>query len=200
MARRAILALAAGLLILLGAAHVYLHPTLQTTAHEDDTIARLEKLHQTLAEQTSQQEKKLASYKASSLAAQDAMKAQANPTSARIDEAVAARLAAIQREADLHAEAHQEHHEDPYVLQKHNGHIPFVFVAGLEGTGHHWWKAFWEQCGAKARPSLLGPLAWQRAAAVFNAKMALDLPASKLMAEAARAETCLLYTSPSPRD
>ena len=188
MARRTILALAAGLLLLLGAAHVYLHPTLQTTAHEDDTIARLEKLHQTLAEQTSQQEKKLASYKASSLAAQDAMKAQANPTSARIDEAVAARLAAIQREADLHAEAHQEHHEDPYVLQKHNGHIPFVFVAGLEGTGHHWWKAFWEQCGSKARPSLLGPLAWQRAAAVFNAKMALDLPASKLMTEAARAE------------
>ena len=46
MARRTILALAAGLLLMLGAAHVYLHPTLQTTAHEDDTIARLEKLHQ----------------------------------------------------------------------------------------------------------------------------------------------------------
>ena len=189
MARRTILALAAGLLLMLGAAHVYLHPTLQTSANEDDTIARLEKLHQALAEKTSMQEKTLASYKATTLAAQDALKAQANPTSARIDEAVAARLAAIQREADLHAEAHQEHHEDPYVLQKHNGHIPFVFVAGLEGTGHHWWKAFWEQCGSKARPSLLGPLAWQRAAAVFNAKMALDLPASKLMTEAARAET-----------
>ncbi len=189
MARRAILALAAGLLILLGAAHVYLHPTLQTTAHEDDTIARLEKLHQTLAEKTSMQEKTLASYKATTLAAQDAVKAQANPTTSRIEEAVAARLAAIQREADLHAEAHQEHHAEPYVLQKHNGHVPFVFVAGLEGTGHHWWKAFWEQCGSKARPSLLGPLAWQRAAAVFNAKMALDLPASKLMTEAARAET-----------
>ena len=188
MARRTILAVAAGLLLMLGAAHVYLHPTLQTTAHEDDTIARLEKLHQTLSEKTSKQEKALASYKATTLAAQDALKAQANPTSARIDEAVAARLAAIQREADLHAEAHQEHHEEPYVLQKHNGHIPFVFVAGLEGTGHHWWKAFWEQCGSKARPSLLGPLAWQRAAAVFNAKMALDLPASKLMTEAARAE------------
>ena len=188
MARRTILAVAAGLLLMLGAAHVYLHPTLQTTAHEDDTIARLEKLHQALAEKTSMQEKSLASYKATTLAAQDAMKAQANPTSARIDEAVAARLAAIQREADLHAEAHQEHHAEPYVLQKHNGHVPFVFVAGLEGTGHHWWKAFWEQCGSKARPSLLGPLAWQRAAAVFNAKMALDLPASKLMTEAARAE------------
>ena len=141
MARRTILAVAAGLLLMLGAAHVYLHPTLQTTAHEDDTIARLEKLHQTLAEKTSIQEKTLASYKATTLAAQDAMKAQANPTSARIDEAVAARLAAIQREADLHAEAHQEHHAEPYVLQKHNGHVPFVFVAGLEGTGHHWWKA-----------------------------------------------------------
>jgi hypothetical protein len=189
MARRTILALAAVLLIILGAAHVYLHPTLQTTAHEDDTIARLEKLHQTLSEKTSKQEKALASYKATTLAAQDAVKAQANPTTSRIEEAVAARLAAIQREADLHAEAHQEHHAEPYVLQKHNGHVPFVFVAGLEGTGHHWWKAFWEQCGSKARPSLLGPLAWQRAAAVFNAKMALDLPASKLMTEAARAET-----------
>ena len=137
MARRAIITIAAGLLLLLGAAHVYLHPTLQTTAHEDDTIARLEKLHQTLAEKTSMQEKTLASYKATTLAAQDAMKAQANPTSAKIEEAVAARLAAIQREADLHAEAHREHHSEPYRLQKHNGHIPFVFVAGLEGTGHH---------------------------------------------------------------
>ena len=143
MARRTILAVAAGLLLMLGAAHVYLHPTLQPV-QEDDALQRLEKLHQTLAEKTSMQEKTLASYKATTLAAQDAMKAQANPTSARIDEAVAARLAAIQREADLHAEAHQEHHEDPYVLQKHNGHIPFVFVAGLEGTGHHWWKAFWD--------------------------------------------------------
>ena len=188
MARRTILATAAVLLVVLGAAHFYLHPTLQPTAHEDDTIARLEKLHQTLAEKTSIQEKALASYKATTLAAQDALKAQANPTTSRIEEAVAARLAAIQREADLHAEAHQEHHAEPYVLQKHNGHVPFVFVAGLEGTGHHWWKAFWEQCGSKVRPSLLGPLAWQRAAAVFNAKMALDLPASKLMTEAAKAE------------
>ena len=80
MARRTILAVAAGLLLMLGAAHVYLHPTLQTTAHEDDTIARLEKLHQALAEKTSMQEKSLASYKATTLAAQDAMKAQANPT------------------------------------------------------------------------------------------------------------------------
>ena len=64
MARRAILAAAAGLLLLLGVAHVYLHPTLQPTAHEDDTIARLEKLHATLSEKTSMQEKALASYKA----------------------------------------------------------------------------------------------------------------------------------------
>ena len=80
MARRTILAVAAGLLLLLGAAHVYLHPTLQPTAHEDDTIARLKKLHATPSEKTLMQEKALASYKASSLAAQDAMKAQANPT------------------------------------------------------------------------------------------------------------------------
>jgi len=195
MARRTIITIAVGLLLLLGAAHVYLHPTLrQPVSNEDDTIARLEKLHQTLAEKTSIQEKALASYKATTLAAQDAVKTQANPTSARIEEAVAARLAAIQREADLHAEAHREHHAEPYVLQKHNGHVPFVFVAGLEGTGHHWWKAFWEQCGSKARPSLLGPLAWQRAAAVFNAKMALDLPASKLMTEAAKAEVAAPVT------
>ena len=92
MARRTIITIAAGLLLLLGAAHVYLHPTLQTTAHEDDTIARLEKLHQALSEKTARQEKALASYKATTLAAQDAMKAQANPTTSRIEEAVAARF------------------------------------------------------------------------------------------------------------
>ena len=94
MARRAILALAAGLLLLLGAAHVYLHPTLQPV-QEDDALTRLERLHATLSEKTAIQEKTLASYKATTLAAQDAMKAQANPTSARIEEAVAARLAAM---------------------------------------------------------------------------------------------------------
>ena len=92
MARRTILALAAGVLLLLGAAHVYLHPTLrQPISNEDDTIARLEKLHQTLAEKTSIQEKALASYRATTLAAQDALKAQANPTTSRIEDAVAAR-------------------------------------------------------------------------------------------------------------
>ena len=62
---------------MLGAAHVYLHPTLQTTAHEDDTIARLEKLHQALRQVKTR--KGLASYKATTLAAQDAVKARANP-------------------------------------------------------------------------------------------------------------------------
>ena len=42
----------------------------------------------------------------------------------------------------------------------------------------------------------LWPLAWQRAAAVFNAKMALDLPASKLMTEAAKAEVGATVTTP----
>ena len=45
---------------------------------------------------------------------------------------------------------------------------PFVFVAGLEGTGHHWYKSLFEQCGRRCRPSLVGPLAWQRAAAVLR--------------------------------
>ena len=87
MARRTILAVAAGLLLMLGAAHVYLHPTLQPSSNEDDTLQRLERLHATLSEKTAIQEKTLAAYKATSLAAQDAMKAQANPTSSRIEEA-----------------------------------------------------------------------------------------------------------------
>ncbi|KAH8074339.1 hypothetical protein JL721_1894 [Aureococcus anophagefferens] len=31
---------------------------------------------------------------------------------------------------------------------------PLVFVAGLEGTGHHWYKSLFEQCGRRCRPSL----------------------------------------------
>ncbi|EGB06224.1 hypothetical protein AURANDRAFT_65839 [Aureococcus anophagefferens] len=65
---------------------------------------------------------------------------------------------------------------------------PFVFVAGLEGTGHHWYKSLFEQCGRRCRPSLVGPLAWQRAAAVFNSKMAADAPAAELAAAAAARE------------
>ena len=63
-----------------------------------------------------------------------------------------------------------------------------LFVAGLEGTGHHWYKSLFEQCGRRCRPSLVGPLAWQRAAAVFNSKMAADAPAAELAAAAAARE------------
>ncbi|KAK7250283.1 hypothetical protein SO694_00007241 [Aureococcus anophagefferens] len=70
-----------------------------------------------------------------------------------------------------------------------DGARAFVFVAaGLEGTGHHWYKSLFEQCGRRCRPSLVGPLAWQRAAAVFNSKMAADAPAAELAARRAGGE------------
>ena len=78
-----------------------------------------------------------------------------------------------------------------------DGRMPFVFVAGLEGTGHHWYKALYVECGeARCAPSLVGPLAWQRAAAVFTNEMAADAPAAELAAEAAAREasgTATLY-------
>lgn len=188
MARRTILTVAAALLVILGAAHVWLHPA--RNAVQDDTLERLEALHQTLAEKTAHQEREIAALHASSITNRDAARAEANPTSSAVAAAVATRLRAMRKEADAHAEAHEAHHEEikPYRLEKHTSHVPFVFVAGLEGTGHHWFKAFWEACGAKARPSLIGPLAWQRAAAVFNARMGFDFHAARLAAEAARAE------------
>ena len=55
--------------------------------------------------------------------------------------------------------------------------------------GHHWWKAFWEQCGSKARLPLLGAAGLANEQRPFSTRrMALDLPASKLMTEAAKAE------------
>ena len=48
----------------------------------------------------------------------------------------------------------------------------FVFFAGVEGTGHHFYKALTERCEAlqRCRPSKVGPLAWQGAAALFANK------------------------------
>ena len=61
----------------------------------------------------------------------------------------------------------------------------FVFFAGVEGTGHHFYKALTERCEAlqRCRPSKVGPLSWQSAAALFANK-----PASRAaIARAARA-------------
>lgn len=63
--------------------------------------------------------------------------------------------------------------------------VPFVFVGGIEGTGHHWYKALFEACGKTyCRPSKVGPLGWQRSAAFFASKMKSEAPARKFAAMA----------------
>eukprot|EP00633_Aureoumbra_lagunensis_P002330 CAMPEP_0197297752 /NCGR_PEP_ID=MMETSP0890-20130614/41912_1 /TAXON_ID=44058 ORGANISM="Aureoumbra lagunensis, Strain CCMP1510" /NCGR_SAMPLE_ID=MMETSP0890 /ASSEMBLY_ACC=CAM_ASM_000533 /LENGTH=377 /DNA_ID=CAMNT_0042775093 /DNA_START=76 /DNA_END=1209 /DNA_ORIENTATION=+ len=66
--------------------------------------------------------------------------------------------------------------------------IRYVFVAGIEGTGHHWYKSLFQVCGNECQPTKVGPLAWQQAAAVFLSKMDTEQVASRLAAQAAEAE------------
>lgn len=66
--------------------------------------------------------------------------------------------------------------------------VPFVFVAGIEGTGHHWYKAVFEACGRSCAPTKVGPLSWQRSAAVFTSKMDAHRVAKTEAVEAARAD------------
>lgn len=65
---------------------------------------------------------------------------------------------------------------------------PFVFVAGIEGTGHHWYKAVFEACGRPCAPTKVGPLSWQRSAAVFASKMDAHHVARTEAVKAARAD------------
>lgn len=59
--------------------------------------------------------------------------------------------------------------------------------AGVEGTGHHWYKALFEHCGkAACRPTQVGPLSWQRSAAIFNSKLGAEAPAREAASASAR--------------
>ena len=70
--------------------------------------------------------------------------------------------------------------------------VPFVFFAGVEGTGHHWHAAMFNKCrvdpGCEAKRSLVGPFSWQRAAATWVSKMTTESLAATLGAEAAASE------------
>ena len=48
------------------------------------------------------------------------------------------------------------------------GRVPFYFIAGVEGTGHHWFQALAHRCGSACVRSWVGFLGWQRAVAGFR--------------------------------
>jgi hypothetical protein len=76
----------------------------------------------------------------------------------------------------------------------------FLFIAGLEGTGHHWYASLFEQCGkARCRHTNVGSLAWQRSAARFRSKMAGDEIARNLSRHEVRQTAPLRLLAPFSR-
>ena len=108
--------------------------------HMRTTIARLEKLHQALSENGAPRES--ISIVQSHDTRRPGRHEGAGEPHLRQDRR--GRRGALGRDstgADLHAEAHQEHHEDPYVLQSPTV-IYLSCLSPVWGHGHHWWKAF----------------------------------------------------------
>ena len=68
--------------------------------------------------------------------------------------------------------------------------VPFVFFAGVEGVGHHWYSALFERCESDgtSKASLVGGFSWQRAAAVWASKMTTASLAAALATEAVVSE------------
>lgn len=70
------------------------------------------------------------------------------------------------------------------------GRRPFIFIAGVEGTGHQWYSTLFRKCHQpKCSESHLGAYAWQRAAAAFNhTHVELDPTMARLAATSVAAE------------